>query len=77
MRFAARLGIFQRRLETEIQNWLVRLRPLGLVLFPEPPLLQLLLPPPLFGEVYASKIGWQSFGHPCSTRAATLRARPD
>ena len=56
MRFAARFGSCPRRLETETQVWLVPLGPLGRVLLPEPPLLQLLLPP-LFGEVYASKIG--------------------
>lgn len=66
MRFRARFGIFPRRLETET---LVPVGPLGQVLFPEPQLLQrLLLRPPLFGEVYASKIGWESFGHPYSTQ---------
>ena len=73
MRFRTRFGIFPRRLETETP---VPLGSLGRVLLPEPQLLQL-LPPPLFGEVYASKIGSESSGHPYSTRLRGPLKRSD
>lgn len=77
MRFAVRFGIFLRRLETEIRIGPVPLGPLGLALLLEPPLLRLRRPPPpLFGKVCALKIGWKSSGHPCWTRAVTLRPGP-
>lgn len=73
MRFRARFGIFPRRLETGTPVALA----LGRVLLPEPQLLQRLLLPPLFGEVYASKIGWESSGHPYTTRLRGPLKRTD